>query len=126
MSISVATHKVTLPYSTAKQHVNQWNEAHNNSKDIFLGSSKKTGAKSKLTGEHTVFIFEKIHEQPTISCNDVTNLVCQHFKGLDITSCAVNEYMHKKCHLTYKRTVRQLAACNDNANILQWYESVSA
>ncbi|KAG2223603.1 hypothetical protein INT45_001685 [Circinella minor] len=70
MSISVAARKVTLSYSTAKRCVNQWNETHNN-----------------------VFIFEKIHEQPTISCNDVTNLLCQHFKGLDITSRAVNEHM---------------------------------
>ncbi|KAG2221165.1 hypothetical protein INT45_007742 [Circinella minor] len=85
-----------------------------------------TGAKSKLTDDHTVFIFEKIHEQPTISCSDVTNLLCQHFKGLDITSRAVNEHMRKKCHLTYKRTVRQLDARDDDTNILQRYESVSA
>ncbi|KAG2213701.1 hypothetical protein INT45_002555 [Circinella minor] len=122
----VAARKVTLHYSTAKRRVNPWNEAHNNGEDIFLGSSKKTGAKSKLTDDHTVFISEKIHEQPTISCNDVTNLLCQHFKGLNITSRAINEHMHKKCHLTYKRTVRQLAAHDDNTNILQWYESVSA
>ncbi|KAG2201892.1 hypothetical protein INT45_006192, partial [Circinella minor] len=126
MSISVAARKVTLPYSTAKRRVNQWNEVHNNGEDVFPGSSKKTGAKSKLTDDHTVFIFEKIHEQPTISCNDVTNLFCQHFKGLDITSRAVNEHMRKKCHLTYKSTVRQLAARDDDTNILQRYESVSA
>ncbi|KAG2221889.1 hypothetical protein INT45_012533 [Circinella minor] len=111
----VAARKVTLPYSTAKRRVNQWNEAHNNGEDVFRGLSKKTGAKSKLTDDHTVFIFEKIHEQPTISCNDVTNLLCQHFKGLDITSRAVNEHMF-----------RQLAARDDDINILQRYESVSA
>ncbi|KAG2222711.1 hypothetical protein INT45_011199, partial [Circinella minor] len=61
MSISVAARKVTLAYSTAKQRVNQWNEAHNNGQDVFPGSSKKTGAKSKLTDDHTIFIFEKIH-----------------------------------------------------------------
>ncbi|KAG2209879.1 hypothetical protein INT45_005146, partial [Circinella minor] len=123
MSISVAARKVTLPYSTAKRRVNQWNEAHNNGEDVFPGSSKKTSAKSKLTYDHTVFIFEKIHEQLTISCNDVTNLLCQHFKDLDITSRAVNEHMRKKCHLTYKSTVRQLAAHDDDTNILNMHRS---
>ncbi|KAG2223897.1 hypothetical protein INT45_009349 [Circinella minor] len=94
MSIKVAA--ATLPYSTAKQRVNQWNEACNNGKDVFPGSSKKSGAKSKLNDKHTVFVFEKIHEQLTISCNDITDLLCQHFKGLNITSRAVNEHMQTK------------------------------
>ena len=97
--------------------MNQWNEARSNGKDVFPGSSKKTGAKSKLNDEHTVFIFEKIHEQPTISCNDVTDLLCQHSKGLNITSRAVNNHIHKKCHLTYKRAVHQLVACDDDTTI---------
>ncbi|KAG2223431.1 hypothetical protein INT45_001737 [Circinella minor] len=75
MSIEVAVAKVTLPYSTAKRRVNQWNEACNNSKDVFPGSSKKTRAKSKLNDEHTTFMFEKMHEQPTLSCNDDTTIL---------------------------------------------------
>ncbi|KAG2221258.1 hypothetical protein INT45_012379 [Circinella minor] len=126
MSISVAAKKVTLSYSTTKRRVKQQTEACNNGKDVFPGSSKNTGAKSKLTEEHTVFIFEKIHEQTTISCNDVTGLLCQHFKYLTITSRVVNYHMRNKCHLTYKRTVRQLVARDDDVIILQRYEAVSA
>ena len=123
---SVAAKKVTLPYSTAKRRVKQWNEACNNGEDVFPGSSEKTDAKSKLTEEDTVFIFEKIHEQPTINCNDVTDLLCQHFKDLTITSRAVNDHMRKRCHLTYKQTVRQLVARDNDITILQRYEAVSA
>ena len=115
-----------MPYSTAKRCVNQWNEACNNGGDVFPGSSKKTGAKSNLNDKNTAFIFEKIHEQPIISCNDVTDLLCQHFKGLNITSRAVNNHMHKKCHLTYKRMVRQLVARDDDTTISQRYKAVSA
>ena len=114
-----------MPYSTAKRRVKQWNEACNNGDDVFPGASKKTGAKLKLTEEHTVFIFEKIHEQPTISCNNVTDLLRQHFKDLTITSRAVNDYMRKKFHLTYKRTVCQLVTHDDDITILQRYEAVS-
>ena len=76
--------------------------------------------------EHTVFIFEKIHEQPTISCNDVTDLLCQQSKDLNITSCASNEHMSKKCHLAYKRTARRFVARDDDTPISQRYEAVSA
>ncbi|KAG2225686.1 hypothetical protein INT45_012158 [Circinella minor] len=91
LSVREGAIKVTLAYSTAKRRVNQWNESFNNCEAGFPGSSKKTGAKSKLNDEHTVFIFAKIYEQPTISCSDVTDILCQHFPGLNITSRAQYE-----------------------------------
>ena len=72
---------------------------------------QKSGVESKPTDEDTV-IFEKIHEQPTISCNNVTDLLCQHFKDLAITSRAVNDHICKKCH--YEHTVSQLVTRDDD------------
>ena len=74
--------------------------------------SRKTDVESKPTDEHTVFIFVKIHEQAAISCNDVTDLLCQHFKDLATTSRAVTDRMCKKWH--YKCTVCQLVARDNN------------
>ena len=81
MSVRVAAGKANLAYSTAKR-VHQWNESFNNDEEGFPDSckKKKTGAKSELNDEHTVFIFAKTHEQPTISYTDVTDLLCKHSK----------------------------------------------
>ncbi|KAG2218412.1 hypothetical protein INT45_013156 [Circinella minor] len=87
----------------------------------LLQEFKGISISTALTEGHIVFTyFEKIYEQPTISCNDITDLLSQHFKDSIITSCAVNEqYTLKKCHLTYKRVVHQLAARDDDTTLLQ-------
>ena len=75
MSIRVAAIIATLPYSIAKRRYHQWNKLCENGEGLPR-SSKNTGAKSKLTDKHTVFIFEKsMNNQQLVAMTSLISFV---------------------------------------------------
>ncbi|KAI9271950.1 hypothetical protein BDA99DRAFT_557152 [Phascolomyces articulosus] len=91
----------------------------------FEGMSIKVAAAKVILPYSTV---KRRVNQWNEACNNGEDVFPGSSKktGLNITSRAVNEHMRKKCHLTYKRTIRQLVACDDDTTVLQRYEAVSA
>lgn len=101
--------------STAARKMKEWNELTSNPDlgDIPATFTPKEhkGRKQILKDVHTVFIFELLANEPTLTVEAVTDRLCESFTEIQITPRSVATHMKKKkCRLTYKRIVPQYFA----------------
>ncbi|KAG0177573.1 hypothetical protein DFQ28_004208, partial [Apophysomyces sp. BC1034] len=56
-------------------------------------ANEHKGRTPMLDNEHTLFIFEKTRAEPTMTVQDMTDLLCTEFEGLSISTTAVSNHM---------------------------------
>ncbi|KAK4513178.1 60S ribosomal protein L43 [Mucor velutinosus] len=110
MSISEAGRKVGLSKSTAIRKVKQWNQMTSEIAEKGFPDSiaikEGKGRPTILKDEHTtVFIFELLANEPTLTVEAVTDHLSKEFRDIQITPPprSVENHIKKKCRLTYKR-----------------------
>ncbi|KAG0162695.1 hypothetical protein DFQ30_001439, partial [Apophysomyces sp. BC1015] len=123
MSIRKGTRKVGLTPSTVIRRVKQWNELTSNGESHIVAKEHK-GRQPKLLDKHTLFIFDQVEKEPTLTTQAVTDLLCEHFPDLSITAQSANTHMRTQCRLTFKRTIPQYFARDSEAVAVWLAESI--
>jgi transposase len=102
MTVSEAARRVHLPVSTVTRKVREWNKLTTEGKccqTIFKNLPR--GRKAKLNDAHTVFIFEMVRNDPTMTVNDVAAALMERFVGLNVSPKKGCLHMKRKCQVTY-------------------------
>ncbi|CAO3648701.1 unnamed protein product [Mucor hiemalis] len=109
MSISEAGRKVGLSKSTAIRKVKQWNQMTSEMAEKgFPGSfaiKEGNGRPTILKDKHTVFIFELLANEPTLTVEVVTDHLSKEFGDIQNTLRSVENHIKKKCRLICKRII---------------------
>ncbi|KAG1140215.1 hypothetical protein G6F37_006729 [Rhizopus arrhizus] len=112
--IKEAAIKVGLSKSTAACKIKEWNEMTNDSDQggvpDTISPKEHKGRRLILKDVHTVFIFEMLANEPTLTVEAVTDQLCENFKEIQITLKISSNSYEKRCRLTYKRIVPQYFA----------------
>jgi molybdenum-dependent DNA-binding transcriptional regulator ModE len=113
LSIREAAIKIGLSYSTAARKIKEWNEMTNGSDQggvpDTISPKEHKGRRLILKDVHTVFIFEMLANEPTLTVEAVTDQLCENFKKFKLPPRSVATHMKKRCSLTYKRIVRNIS-----------------
>ncbi|GAA5811589.1 hypothetical protein MFLAVUS_005029 [Mucor flavus] len=128
MSISEASRKVGLFKSTAARKLKQWNQmtseiAEKGFPDSFAIKEGK-GRPAILKDGHTVFIFELLANEPTLTVEAVTDHLSKEFRDIQITPRSVENHM-KKCCLTYKRIIPRYYGRNTDETVAKRRDAVA-
>ncbi|KAI8092407.1 uncharacterized protein B0P05DRAFT_526136, partial [Gilbertella persicaria] len=130
MFIREAASKVGLAKSTAIRKIKEWNKLTNSSNQgVFpdtINKKEHKGRKVILQDVHTVFIFELLINEPTLTVEAITDQLCATFKDIQITPRSVATHMKNKCRLTYKRIVPQYFARDSEETIVKRYNEVNS
>ncbi|CEP07782.1 hypothetical protein [Parasitella parasitica] len=123
MSISEAGRKVGLSKSTSICKVKQWNQVTSEIAEKGFPDSiaikEGKGRPTILKDEHTVFIFELLANEPTLTIEAVTDHLSKEFKNIQITPRSMENHMKKKCRLTYKRIILRYYGRNTDETVGQ-------
>ncbi|KAG2228682.1 hypothetical protein INT48_005375 [Thamnidium elegans] len=129
MSIGEASRKVGLSKSTAIRKVKQWNQMTSEiAEKGFLDSiaiKEGKGQPTILKDEHTVFIFELLANEPTLTVEAVTDHLSKEFRDIQITPRSVENHMKKKCRLTYKRIIPRYYGRNKDETVAKRRDAVA-
>jgi transposase len=129
LSIREAAIKVRLSKSTAARKIKEWNEMTNDSDQggvpDTISPKEHKGRRLILKDVHTVFIFEMLANEPTLTVEAVTDQLCKNFKEIQITPRSVATHMKKRCRLTYKRIVPQYFARDSEETAVKRYDTVN-
>ncbi|KAI8087573.1 uncharacterized protein B0P05DRAFT_531476 [Gilbertella persicaria] len=106
MSISEASRKVGLSKSTAARKL-------------------KKGTTAILKDEHTVFTFELLANEPTLTIEAVTDNLSKEFRDIQITLRSMENHMKKKCRLTYKRIIPRYYGRNTDETVAKRQDAVA-
>lgn len=86
MSIREAASKVGLAKSTAIRKIKEWNKLTNSSNQGVcpdtINKKEHKGRKVILQDVHTVFIFELLIIEPTLTVETITDQLCATFKDI--------------------------------------------
>ncbi|KAI7900881.1 uncharacterized protein BX663DRAFT_438420 [Cokeromyces recurvatus] len=100
LSIREAAIKVGLSKSTAAHKIKEWNEMANDSDQGgvpgTISPKEHKGRRLILKDVHTVFSFEMLANEPTLTVEAVTDQLCENFKEIQITPRSVATHMKKK------------------------------
>ncbi|KAI7899834.1 uncharacterized protein BX663DRAFT_440525 [Cokeromyces recurvatus] len=100
LSIREAAIKVGLSKSTDTRKIKEWNERTNNpdqeSVPDTVSPKEHKGRGLILKDVHTVFIFEMLANESTLTVEAVTDQLCENFKEIQITPRSVTTHMKKK------------------------------
>ncbi|KAG1172519.1 hypothetical protein G6F70_006404 [Rhizopus microsporus] len=129
MSISEAGRKVGLSKSTAIRKVKQWNQMTSEIVEKGFPGSIATkvgkGRPAILKDQHTVFIFELLANEPTLTVEAVTDNLSKEFRDILITLRSVENHMKKNCRLTYKRIIPRYYGRNTDETIAKRRDAVA-
>ncbi|CEP09904.1 hypothetical protein [Parasitella parasitica] len=103
ISISKAGRKVRLSKSTAIRKVKQWNQMTSEIVEKGFPGSIATkvgkGRPAILKDEHTVFIFELLANEPTLTVEAVTDNLSKEFRDIQITLRSVESSAEKTARI---------------------------
>ncbi|KAG0746528.1 hypothetical protein G6F57_006454 [Rhizopus arrhizus] len=100
LSIREAAIKVGLSNSTAARKIKEWNEMANGSDQggvsDTISPKEHKGRRLIFKDVHTVFIFEMLANEPTLTVEAVTDQLCENFKEIQITPKISSNSYEKK------------------------------